>query len=61
MGCFETTWRTDWLARGGGGGDLGAWSMIGVQMGGAEEAQNAEEAQSWIAVLCVILLTCVKF
>ena len=32
-----------------------------VQMGGAEEAQNAEEAQSWIAVLCVILLTCVKF
>ena len=45
MGCFETTWQTDWLARGGGGRGLGAWSMVVVQMGGAEEAQNAEEAQ----------------
>ena len=42
------------------GGGLGAWGAVGVRMGGAEETQNAEEAQE-DAVLCVFLLTCVKF
>ena len=58
MGCFETTWRTDWLARGGGGGGLGAWSMVGVQMGGAEETQNAEEAQEDCRALCLSIDLC---